>query len=73
MAINSTQPLTELRTKNISFGIKAAIAYSWQAYHLHVPTELKSGSLNLLEPLGPVQACVGIAFPFYITFCMQIT
>jgi len=23
---------------------------------------LKSGSLNLLEPLGPVQACNGIAF-----------
>jgi len=25
---------------------------------------LKSGSLNLLEPLGPVQACNGIALPF---------
>jgi hypothetical protein len=24
---------------------------------------LKSGSLNLLEPLGPVQACNGIALP----------
>jgi len=30
-----------------------------------VPTVLKSGSLNLLEPSGPVQACNGIAFPFY--------
>jgi len=28
-----------------------------------VPTVLKSGSLNLLEPLGPVQACNGIALP----------
>jgi hypothetical protein len=27
-----------------------------------MPTVLKSGSLNLLEPLGPVQACNGIAF-----------
>jgi len=25
---------------------------------------LKSGSLNLLEPSGPVQACNGIALPF---------
>ena len=25
--------------------------------HLHVPIVLKSGSLNLLEPSGPVQAC----------------
>ena len=32
--------------------------------HLHVPTVLKSGSLNLLEPSGPVQACNGIALPF---------
>jgi len=30
-------------------------------YHLLVPTVLKSGSLNLLEPSGPVQACKGIA------------
>jgi hypothetical protein len=28
-----------------------------------VPTVLISGSLNLLEPLGPVQACNGIALP----------
>jgi hypothetical protein len=29
-----------------------------------VPIVLKSGSLNLLEPSGPVQACSGIAIPF---------
>jgi len=28
---------------------------------------LKSGSLNLLEPLEPVQACNGIALPFLPT------
>jgi hypothetical protein len=27
-----------------------------------VPTVLKSGSLKLLEPSGPVKACNGIAF-----------
>jgi len=27
---------------------------------IHVPTVLKSGSLNFLEPFGPVQACNGI-------------
>jgi hypothetical protein len=32
-------------------------------YHLHVPINLKSGSLNLLEPSGPVKACNGIALP----------
>ena len=28
-----------------------------------MPIVLKSGSLNLLEPSGPVQACNGIALP----------
>jgi len=32
-------------------------------FHLHVPNALKSGSLSLLEPSGPVQACNGIALP----------
>ena len=31
-----------------------------------MPTVLKSGSLNHLEPSGPVQACNGIALPFTI-------
>jgi hypothetical protein len=31
---------------------RAASAYGWQTYHLHVPIVLKSGSLNLLEPSG---------------------
>jgi hypothetical protein len=30
--------------------------------HLHVPIVLKSWSLNLLEPPGPVKACSGIAY-----------
>jgi hypothetical protein len=44
-------------------GVKAAGVYGWQPYHLHVPIVLKSGSLSLLEPSGPVQACNGIAVP----------
>jgi hypothetical protein len=38
-------------------GVKAA-----GAYHLHVTIVMKSGSLNLLEPSGPVQACTGIYY-----------
>jgi len=37
--------------------------FGLQPYHLHMPTVLKSGSLNLLEPYGPVQAFNGIALP----------
>ena len=33
-----------------------------------MPTVLKYGSLVFLEPSGPVQACNGIALPFYFTY-----
>ena len=64
MALGLTQPLTEMSTGNISLGVKAAGRYGWQLYHLHVPKVLKSWSLNLLKPPGPVQACNWIALPF---------
>jgi hypothetical protein len=60
-ALGSTQPLTEMSTNNIFWGIKAAVAYGCKPYHLQVPIVLKSGSLNLLEPSGPVQASNEIA------------
>ena len=44
-------------------------------YHLLVPIVKKSGSLNLLEPCGPVQACSGTALPFiyiYIYVCVCV-
>ena len=56
MALGLTQPLTEMSTRNISSAVKAAGVYGWQTCHLHVPIVLKSGSLNLLELSGPIQA-----------------
>jgi hypothetical protein len=64
--------LTAMRTRCISLGgggVKAACAYGLQPYHVHVPIVYKSGSLNLLVPLGPVQACNGIALRF-LTLCV---
>jgi hypothetical protein len=63
VALGLTQPQTEMGTKNISWGVKAAGEYGWQPYHLHVPIVLKSGSLNLLELPGHVQGCTGIGLP----------
>ena len=57
----ATRLTIEMSTRNISWGVKAAGAYGWQLYHLHVPIVLKSGSLNLVQPQGPVRACNGIA------------
>jgi len=67
MALGLTQPLTEMSTRNISWEVKAAGAYGWQPYYLHVPIVLKSGRLNLLKPSGPVQACNEIALPLPYT------
>jgi hypothetical protein len=39
MALGSTQPLTEMSTRNISCGVNAAGAYGWPD-HLHVPIVL---------------------------------
>ena len=52
-----------MSTRNISCGVKAAGAYGLQPYHFHVPTVMKSGTFNLLEPSGPLQACNGTALP----------
>jgi hypothetical protein len=61
--LGSTQPLTEMRTGNISWGgrVKAAGASGRQTYHLHVLIILKSRSLNLPEIPGPLQ---GFCTPF---------
>jgi len=36
-----------------------------------MPIVMKSGSLKLLEPAGPVQACNGIASPFTGRRCLS--
>ena len=59
MAAGFTKPLTEMSTRSISWWVR-------RPYHLHVPIVLKSGSLNLLEPSGPVKAYNGNALPFYL-------
>jgi len=60
VALGLTQSLKEMSTRKISLGVKAAGAYGWQPYHLHVPIVLKSGSLNLLEnPQGLSRPVMG--------------
>jgi len=61
MALELTQPLTEMSTRSISWGVKPADAYDSQPYSLQMPIVLKSGSLILVEPSGTEQAYHGIA------------
>jgi hypothetical protein len=65
MALGLTQSLTAMSTRNISWGVKLAGAWGRQP----LPTVLKSGSLNLLEPSGPVQAYNGIALFLLLRVC----
>ena len=71
MALVLTKSLTEMSTRNISWKLNAAGAQGWQPYHLHVPIVLKSESLKLLEPSGPIQACNGIALPLFTDDCRR--
>ena len=57
-----TQSLTEVSTRGRA-GVKATDARGWQTYHFHEQIILKSGSLNLLEPSGPVKAYNWTALP----------
>ena len=63
MSLGLTQPLTEMSTRNISWGVKTADVWVRQPYHLHESTVLKSGNVKLLEPSGSVQGCTGSALP----------
>jgi len=63
MALGSTQPLTEMNTRSISWGKK------WPVHKAdNLPPSCavvtKSGNLNLLDPSGSVQACNGTVLPF---------
>jgi hypothetical protein len=58
MALGSTQPLTEMSTRNISWGVKENF----------MCLVLKSWSLILLEPSGSVQACNGMALPLPLQY-----
>jgi len=62
----------EMSVKNISWRVKAAGAWGYKPCHLHAPIVMKSGSLNLLEPSGPVQSCTWVAH-LYLHFSMHDT
>ena len=63
MVMGSTQPLTEMSTSNIFWVGKGGRCVEMTNLSPHVPIFMKSGSLNILEPSGPVQACIGIGSP----------
>ena len=66
MALGSTQSLTEMSTRSISWGVKRPVR---KADNLpsSCAVVMKSGNLNFLEAFTPLRACNGTALPFTFT------
>ena len=60
MALESTQPLTEMSTRRISWG-KCGRYVRLTTLPPSCAFVMKSGNFNFLEPSGPLQACNGTA------------
>ena len=63
MALGSTQPLTEMSTRNVSLGGIGGRCVGLTTLPPSCADCLEFGILCLLEPLGPVQSCNVIALP----------
>ena len=56
MVLGSIQPLTEMSTRDISWGVKEALRKADNLTIFRCRLSTNSADLNLLEPSGPVQA-----------------
>ena len=64
MALGSTQPLSEMSTRSISWEGKGGRCVRLTTLPPSCAVFTKSGSLNFLEPSGPLQVCNGTDLPF---------
>ena len=65
MVLGSTQPLTEMSTRSISWG-KGGRCLRLTTLPPSCAVVTKFGNLNFLEPSGPLRACNGIALPLLL-------
>ena len=66
MALGSTQPLTELSTRDVSWWVRQLMCVTNNLTTIMCRLSRNFVSLNLLQPEGPVQACTGIALLFLL-------
>jgi hypothetical protein len=60
MTLESTQPLTEMSTRGISWGLRRQVRRADNLAICMCRLSRHSGSLNLLKPEGLFQASIGI-------------
>ena len=65
MALGSTQSLTEMSTRSISWG-KGGRCVRLTTLPPSCAVVMKSENLNFLEPSGPLEACNRTALPFHM-------
>ena len=70
MALGSTQPLTEISTRSISWG-KGGRCIRLTTLPPSCAVVMKSGNLNFLESFGPLEACNGTALPLSVVHTVQ--
>ena len=72
MALGSTQRLTEMSTRSISWGTGGRCV-RLTTLQPSCAVVMKSGNLNFLEPSGPLQACNGTGLPFQTQIMISVT
>jgi hypothetical protein len=68
MALGSTQPLTEMSTRNISWGVRVAGAYGWQPTTFMCCLSRNLGASTSWNPLGLSRPVMGLLYFFLIPF-----
>jgi len=72
MALGSTQLLTEMSTRSVSWG-KGGRCVRLTTLPPSCAVIMKSGNLSFLEPSGSVQACNGIALPLPLPYWVRLS
>jgi hypothetical protein len=62
MALESTQPLSKICTKNISLGVKLSGALGWQPYHLMCRLSWNLGASTSWNPRGLSRPVEGMLY-----------
>ena len=65
MTLGSTQPLIEMSTRRISWGVNAAVAWGWQPYHLPVLLSWNLGTLTSWKPLAHSRPVTGLIYLYW--------